>query len=127
VSFEAFEASTLLRRHGRLSTCGGYGKLSPFRPLAYNPVLCSFESEISTMVLSLIPIGPSRKEGATEPSFAKLSVVALTHAVEVEGQSLPEGALGPVVAAYGDGVGYEVEFERPFHAVVTLQASDLMA
>jgi len=84
------------------------------------------------MVLSLIPIGPSRKAEATEPSFAELSVVALTqyrsvrrfprssdstpqaayplplvhltalterywaltHAVEVEGQSLPKGALG---------------------------------
>ncbi len=79
------------------------------------------------MVLSLKPIGPSRKEQATEPSFADLSVVALTRAVEVEGQSLPEGTLGTVVAAYGDGVGYEVEFERPFHAVVTLQACDLTA
>ena len=79
------------------------------------------------MVLSLKPIGPSRKEEAAEPSFAELSVVALTRAVEVEGQSLPEGALGTVVAAHGDGVGYEVEFERPFHAVVMLQARDLTA
>jgi hypothetical protein len=31
------------------------------------------------------------------------------------------------VAAYDDGVGYEVEFETPFHAVVTLEARDLMA
>jgi len=77
------------------------------------------------MVLSFIPVGPSRKKETTEPSFAELSVVALTHAVDVEGQSLPEGTLGTVVAAYGDGVGYEVEFERPFHAVVTLQACDL--
>jgi len=79
------------------------------------------------MVLSLKPIDPSREEEATEPSFAELSVVALTRAVEVEGQSLPEGTLGTVVAAYGDGVGYEIEFERPFHAVVTLQACDLTA
>lgn len=79
------------------------------------------------MVLSLIPIDPSRKVEATKPSFAELSVVALTHAIEFEGQSLPEGALGTVVAAYGDGVGYEVEFEHPFHAVVTLQAGDLTA
>ena len=79
------------------------------------------------MVLSLKPIGPSRKEGAAEPGFAELSVVTLTRAVEVEGRSLPEGALGTVVAAYGDSVGYEVEFERPFHAVLTLQACDLTA
>ena len=77
------------------------------------------------MVLSLKPVDPSRNEKAPEPSFAELSVVALTRAVDVEGQLLPEGALGTIVAAYGDGVGYEVEFERPFHAVVTLQAGDL--
>jgi len=29
------------------------------------------------------------------------------------------------VAAYRDGLGYEVEFDRPFHAVVTLNADDL--
>ncbi len=79
------------------------------------------------MVLSLKPIGPTRKEETAEPSFAELSMVALTRAVEVEGRSLPKGTLGTVVAAYGDGVGYEVEFERPFHAVVTLQAGDLTA
>ena len=77
------------------------------------------------MVLFLKPIDPSSREEATEPSFAELSVVALTRAVEIEGQLLPAGALGTVVAAYGDGNGYEVEFERPFHAVVTLQAGDL--
>ena len=70
---------------------------------------------------------PLARKRAAEPGFAELSVVALTRAVEVEGQSLPEGALETVVAAYGDGVGYEVEFERPFHAVVTLQVGDLTA
>ncbi len=79
------------------------------------------------MVLSLIPNDPSPKEEAADPSFAELSVVALTRAVEIEGQSLPEGTSGTVVAASGDGVGYEVEFEHPFHAVVTLQAGDLTA
>jgi len=33
--------------------------------------------------------------------------------------------MGTVVAAYSDGMGYEVEFENPFHAVVTLEACDL--
>lgn len=59
--------------------------------------------------------------------FAELSVVALTHTVEVGGQWLPSGSKGTVVAAYADGVGYEVEFEQPFHAVVTLSAGDLAA
>jgi len=61
------------------------------------------------------------------PRFAELSVVALAHAVDIDGRSLPEGTRGTVVAAYRDGVGYEVEFERPFHAVVTLEAGDLTA
>ncbi len=65
------------------------------------------------MVLSLMPIGSSRKEEATEPGFAELPVVALTHAVEVEDRLLPKGALGTIVAAFGDDIGYEVEFERP--------------
>jgi len=106
---------------------GNHGTFPPADPNAYYPVLGNLESETPIMVLSLIPTGPSPKEEATDPSFAELSVMALTHAVEIEGQSLPEGTLGTVVAAYGDGVGYEVEFERPFHAVVTLQAGDLTA
>ena len=40
------------------------------------------------MVLSLMPIGSSREEEAAEPGFAELTVVALTHAVGVEGWSL---------------------------------------
>jgi hypothetical protein len=59
--------------------------------------------------------------------FAEMSVVALTHAIQVEGQSLPAGTQGTVVAAYRDGVGYEVEFAGPFQAVVTLEAADLTA
>jgi len=66
------------------------------------------------------PLVPGRR-------FAELSVVALTHAVEAGGQWLPSGSRGTVVAAYADGVGYEVEFEQPFHAVVTLSAGDLAA
>ena len=59
--------------------------------------------------------------------FAELSVVALTHAVDVDGRRLAKGSRGTVVAAYHDGVGYEVEFEAPFHAVLTLEAGDLTA
>ena len=75
---------------------------------------------------------PSRRNtpsqaGSRIAGFAELSVVALTHTVDVEGRSLPVGAQGTVVAAYEDGLGYEVEFERPFHAVVTLEAGDLTA
>jgi hypothetical protein len=58
-------------------------------------------------------------------AFPELSVVALRHAVQVEARSLPQGAQGTVVAAYADGQGYEVEFNQPFHVVVTLGANDL--
>jgi hypothetical protein len=79
------------------------------------------------MTMSFMRGGAPRKKRPAKQRFAELSVVALTHAIEIEGQSLPEGAQGTVVAAYGDGVGYEVEFERPFHAVITLEAGDLTA
>lgn len=68
---------------------------------------------------------PPRKSGSAKPSFAELSTVSLVRTVEIAGRMLPLGATGTVVAAYSDGQGYEVEFERPFHVVATLEASDL--
>jgi len=79
------------------------------------------------MTMSTIRGGRPGKSRPIPHRFAELSVVALTRAIEVEGRSLPQGTPGTVVAAYRDGVGYEVEFERPFHAVVTLEAGDLTA
>ncbi len=79
------------------------------------------------MTMPLLRAGPLRAGKSARGGFAELSVVALTHAVDVAGRSLPAGARGTVVAAYSDGIGYEVEFERPFHAVVTLEAGDLAA
>ena len=61
------------------------------------------------------------------PKFAELSVVSLCREVAVEGRPLPAGTRGTFVAAYSDGVGYEVEFFAPFHAVVTVEASDVTA
>jgi hypothetical protein len=60
-------------------------------------------------------------------TFAELSVVALLYDVEVKGRALPQGAHGTVVTPYPCGLGYEVEFEEPFHAVVTLDVTDLTA
>ncbi len=63
---------------------------------------------------------------ANQPVFAfeDLSIVSLAWSVEVNGQALPIGAYCIVVGSYGNG-GYEVEFDQPFHAVVTLGAHDL--
>jgi hypothetical protein len=69
---------------------------------------------------------PARGVARKLPRFAELSVVSLRHSVGVNGRTLPAGTKGTIVAAYGDGVGYEVEVFEPFHAVVTLEAADLM-
>jgi hypothetical protein len=56
----------------------------------------------------------------------ELSVVALTHSVPArDGRILPEGATGTVVLAYRDGAGYEVEFVKPFHCLVTVKRDDI--
>ena len=60
-------------------------------------------------------------------SFPELSLVRLRHAVKEGRRTIPAGTLGTIVHAYSDGIGYEVEFARPFRAVVTLEASDLTA
>jgi hypothetical protein len=67
------------------------------------------------------------KEGRGAVPFAELSIVTLTKAMHVAGRPLPRGTSGTVVAAYKDGLAYEVEFEQPFHAVVTVEADDLSA
>jgi hypothetical protein len=59
------------------------------------------------------------------PAIAEYTDVALARPVQEDGQLIPEGARGVVVAAYADGLAYEVEFERPFHAVVTLEQADI--
>jgi len=59
--------------------------------------------------------------------FAELAPVTLKRPIEAEGRRLPAGGRGTVVAAYRDGIGFEVEFFEPFHAVVTLEADDLAA
>jgi hypothetical protein len=68
---------------------------------------------------------PVRQVAAARSRFAELAVVSVRHPVDVDGQTLPAGTRGTIVAAYADGVGYEVEVFEPFHAVVTLEAGDL--
>lgn len=70
---------------------------------------------------------PARGVPGRLPWFSELSVVSLRHSVGVDGRTLPAGTKGTVVAAYRDGVGSEVEVFEPFHAVMTLEATDLMA
>jgi hypothetical protein len=62
---------------------------------------------------------PAREESEEHPS------VGLTHPVKHNGDTLPAGTPGVIVHRHSDGVGYEVEFETPEFAVVTLTGSDL--
>ena len=69
-----------------------------------------------------------RSSGASaEPRFREHSLVSLKNPVEVDGNLLPAGTQGTIVAAYRDGVGFEVEFFEPVHAVVTLEADNLLS
>lgn len=58
-------------------------------------------------------------------SIPELSIVALRRSCEHDGKILPEGTTGAVVHAYRDGAGYEVEFDKPFHCVVTIGRDDI--
>jgi hypothetical protein len=62
-----------------------------------------------------------------EAGFAELSLVRTLRPVKEGRRVIPAGTLGTVVGVYSDGIGYEVEFARPFRAVVTFEASDLTA
>ena len=68
-----------------------------------------------------------RDEDGRRPDrrFAELDRVSLREDVQVDGGSLPRGALGTVVALWGDGAAYEVEFTSPRPALVTLRGSAL--
>lgn len=57
----------------------------------------------------------------------ELTEVTLNRAVDRRGVHLPAGAHGVVMAAYADGLAYEVEFETPKHIVVTLEGTDIRA
>jgi hypothetical protein len=74
-----------------------------------------------------LKISSPPQEGHAAAPLAVLSTVTLTRIVHAGGRPLPQGTAGTVVAAYKDGLAYEVEFEQPFHAVVTLRADDLSA
>lgn len=58
--------------------------------------------------------------------YPELSVVCLTRAVETEGSVLPPGACGTIVHVYPDARAYEVEFNRPFHTVATVESDAIV-
>jgi hypothetical protein len=74
---------------------------------------------------AVLSVSVSHSPNTPASGFAELSVVRLVHPVKEGRRTLPAGAAGTVVHAYSDGIGYEVEFARPFHAIVTLEANNL--
>ena len=52
--------------------------------------------------------------------LAELSRVAVRSDVPADEGYLPAGSFGTIVHVYKGGRAYEVEFERPFHCVLTL-------
>lgn len=58
------------------------------------------------------------------PEFTE---VTLRRAVDRRGVHMPVGARGVAMAAYADGLAYEVEFETPSHVVLTLEGADIQA
>lgn len=57
----------------------------------------------------------------------ELTEITLRRAVDRRGVHMPAGAHGVVMAAYADGLAYEVEFETPKHIVLTLEGTDIQA
>ncbi|WP_288582027.1 DUF4926 domain-containing protein [uncultured Methylobacterium sp.] len=63
---------------------------------------------------------------ADRPLFAELSVVEITRVVETDdGAIVPAGSRGTIVAIYGGGAAYEVEFARPVIGNCTLDREAL--
>lgn len=63
----------------------------------------------------------------SEP-IAELSVVALDRDIDLSPIGcLPKGTQGTLVSVYDGGAAYEVEFDEPFHALLTLKPSDIKA
>ena len=77
------------------------------------------------VTMSFMSFFRSKPTARRPPSLAELSVVALAHDIDAGGRTLPKGTRGTVVHNYRGGKAVEVEFDHPFHAVLTLVPSDL--
>jgi hypothetical protein len=70
----------------------------------------------------------SRPATPSEGVHRELTRVALLSSVTGDdGTLLPEGATGTVVAVWGDGAAYEVDFGAPYEDLAVVEASGLRA
>ena len=71
------------------------------------------------------PVFSYRMKAATPATFADLDLVRLRIALTTdEGHEVPAGTRGTVVAVYGEGAAYEVEFTT---GLAMVSAIDLVA
>lgn len=59
------------------------------------------------------------------PPIEEFDLVRLRTPLREDEVELPAGSVGTVVHVYANGRGYEVEFQRPLHAVVTVEAAQV--
>lgn len=63
---------------------------------------------------------------AADAPIPEFSVVALGAALALgDARILPAGSEGTVVGLWGDGEGYVVEFDTPFHTIATVEGGSL--
>lgn len=64
--------------------------------------------------MSFVTVQQFLDPDASHPLFPELSIVETLRAVETDdGEVVPAGSRGTIVAVYGRGQAYEVEFARP--------------
>ena len=68
---------------------------------------------------------PQPIKGTRRSKLAEYSRVSLRHDIQSNGATYAAGTQGAIVHRHADGVGYEVEFERPVFRVITLTERDL--
>ena len=79
-------------------------------------------------VAGAAPAKEAAQDTATAPLvFVELARVTLASAVQSEEGLVPAGATGTVVHVWHGGAACEVEFTKPFRAISTVKARDIIA
>lgn len=69
---------------------------------------------------------PAPKRADRTSAFRELDrVTTLADAVGEDGETIPAGSTGTVVAVWGDGAAFDVEFMRPVEALAAIEFAAL--
>jgi len=60
------------------------------------------------------------------PAIPELARAQLVRRISLPEGELPAGTRGTIVHVYRDGLAYEIEIQRPFHVVTTVEAADVV-